>query len=50
MVASEEEKGVGVVDLQSPQVQHTLRGDAHTHKHTVDTLTSEESAKLAPAQ
>lgn len=27
MVASEEEQGVGVVDLQSPQVQYTLKGN-----------------------
>lgn len=27
MVASEEEESVGVVDLQSPQVQYTLQGD-----------------------
>lgn len=33
VVPSEEEQGVGVVDLQSPQVQYTLQ--THTHKYNV---------------
>lgn len=36
VVASEEEQGVGMVDLQSPQVQYTLwrNNHARTHRHT----------------
>lgn len=34
VVASEEEQGVGMVDLQSPQVQYTLQGNKQTHEHT----------------
>lgn len=29
VVASEEEEGVGMVDLQSPEVQYTLRRQTH---------------------
>ena len=34
MVASEEEQGVGMVDLKSPQVQYTLWRRKHTHTHS----------------
>lgn len=44
VVASEEEQGVGMVDLQSPQVQYTLQRNKHTHKHTV--VRNESSALL----
>ena len=32
MVASEEEEGVGMVDLQSPEVQYTLRRPTHSKR------------------
>ena len=36
VVSSEEEERVGIVDLQSPEKQNTLR--THTHTHTQSRL------------
>lgn len=44
MVASEEEQGVGMVDLQSPQVQYALQRNTHTHAHMKTEVRNESSA------
>ena len=40
VVSSEEEQRVGMVDLQSPEIQDTLRTHTHTHTHTGEHQTS----------